>query len=91
MKRLDELKQFNEKVQNEVKRILTCYDECNVYLVNDEYQITPDIFWAKGLNIKSITTFKAEEIFTEAERNENYKNIFGCICYPKLKGYDTIE
>lgn len=79
MTQLEKLNQLPEVTRNEVKEILTAYEECNVIFENGAYQVSPDISikskYAK--DYKWIGTFKAKEIFTKEERKSNFKKVFG--------------
>ena len=91
MKTLEKLNQLPSETANEIKRVLRAYDECYVTYEYGKFNVSVGItIKAKyGTDYKWIGEFKAEEIYSQEERYQNFKEVFGYEYYGNLKGYDT--
>lgn len=71
---------LDENVKLEVLSVLKCYDVVHVTAYNGEFHVSPHtmIFGEYPTDYKNIGTFKANDIYTEQERVDNYKSSFGC-------------
>lgn len=87
---LKELASLPIKVQEEVKFILSAYDECCAEYENGKWHVSA------GYGIKGnyaddyrVYFFEARKIFTEQERKDNFERVFGCKAYCFLEGIDS--
>ena len=73
------LNNLPKEVIAEVKNILKAFDEVNVVFENGKYDVSTAIVIKAhyAADHKFIGTFYAKDVFTEAERIENYINEFG--------------
>lgn len=75
------MKSFNElpmEVKEQIRETLKAYNEVNVWFEYGEYHVMPGacLKASYGADHKVIGTYKAKEVFTEAQRIENYINEF---------------
>lgn len=89
----EEFLQLPTEVQEEVKHILEAYDECNIVFENGKYNCNPDAWITASYpeDYKYIGYVKAETIFTEDERQNNFEKVFGYKHFGRLLGYDSIR
>lgn len=75
---MTELKYLPKAIQKQVKNTLRAYDDCSVVFENGRYSV------GGGVMIKAhyaddhevIGNYRADEVYTETERTENYINQF---------------
>ena len=65
-----------ETVKAEVKDFLRAYDEVNVWYENGRYSFGDVLKRCYAPDHRFVGTYRAEEIYTEKERIENYINEF---------------
>lgn len=86
----EQLEALPEKVCAKAKDILKAYDEVNITYEYGEYKVSSCIsicaYYAP--DHKFIGTAYAEDIYTSAERRQNYKDEFGY--YPHFEMKSTI-
>lgn len=92
---MTELKYLPKAIQKQVKNTLRAYDSCSVVFENGRYSV------GSGITIKThyaddhevIGNYRADEIYTEKERTENYINQFHCypIEYKGNRDYQLVK
>ena len=78
-RKIEKLNTLPSNIVNEVKRVLKVYDECDVLYEYGYYKVMIDcVVKSKyGEDYKYIATFKNTDIYTEEERRQYYKEVFG--------------
>lgn len=86
----EQLEALPEEVCAKAKDILKAYDEVSIIYEYGEYRVSPCVAICAHYapDHKFIGTAYAEDIFTAAERRENYKESFGY--YPHFTLRSTI-
>ena len=92
---MTELKYLPKAIQKQVKNTLRAYADCSVVFENGRYLV------GGGTTIKThyaddhevIGSYRADEVFTETERMENYINAFHCypIEYKGNRDYQLVK
>lgn len=92
---INKLNTLPKEVQDEVKNTLKAYDEAHVIYEYGEYHVSVGVALKAHYapDHKVIGTFKANEIFTQDERIENYINTFQeyPIEYKGKRDYKTLN
>lgn len=92
---INKLNTLPKEVQDKVKSTLEAYDEVHVVFEYGEYHVTVGVALKAHYanDHKVIGTFKANEIFTQEERIENYINTFQDypIEYKGKRDYKTLN
>jgi hypothetical protein len=92
---MTDLSNLPNEIVTEVKNTLKAFDEVYVIFENGKYEVTTTLAVKKhyAIDHKFIGTFYAKDVFTPAERMENYINEFNdypC-CYDGLRNYDKLR
>ena len=71
------LEKLPENTQDKVKEILKAYNKCNVVYQKGHFEIHVGTYLSKHYAFDYFTcgTYTAEEVYTEEERKQNYKEI----------------
>lgn len=92
---INKLNTLPKEVQDKVKNTLKAYDEAHVIFEYGEYHVSVGVALkaSYGADHKVIGTFKANEIYTDDERIENYINTFQDypIEYKGKRDYKTLN
>lgn len=79
MTTLEKLNQLPNEIIEEVKNVLKAYDECDVYYEYGRFNVMVGacIRSKYADDFKFISNFKAQDIYSEEEMKQNYKETFG--------------
>ena len=78
-RKLEKLNTLPDNIIKEVKEILKAYEKVDVLFEYGKFYVMLGVvIKAKyGEDFKHIATFKNTDIYTEEERRQNYKEVFG--------------